>query len=272
MPQLASIFGADEFRLYQLEDTALYDVRLAIQNGSKTISSDDSEAHEIFRQKDKLFIGNDGILRIKNFHSRHKCRNQLLVPKCLRRKVLQHCHDSQMSGHLGRDRTFERVRDSCFWPSMANDVSIWVRGCDKCNCSKSPSKPEQAPLQPHEIPERPFHKIAVDFCGPYVETNCGHKYVLQIQDLLTRYIMLVPTTDQTALTAAKAIVNRWICQFDIPLVLLSDHGPAFEANLFKAVCDELGIDKVYSTPYHPEANGQVERQNRSVNQSHSSCK
>ena len=34
-PQLASIFGADEFCLYQLEDTALYDVRLAIQNGSK---------------------------------------------------------------------------------------------------------------------------------------------------------------------------------------------------------------------------------------------
>ncbi len=77
-PQLASIFRADEFRLYQLEDTAVYDVRLAIQNGSKTISSDDSEAHEIFRQKDKLFIGNDGILRIKNFHSRYKCRNQLL--------------------------------------------------------------------------------------------------------------------------------------------------------------------------------------------------
>ena len=37
-PELASIFGADEFRIYQLEDTALYDVRLAIQNGSKTIS------------------------------------------------------------------------------------------------------------------------------------------------------------------------------------------------------------------------------------------
>jgi hypothetical protein len=49
-------------------------------------------------------------------------------------------------------------------------------------------------------------------------------------------------------------------------VLLSDHGPAFEANLFRAVCDELGIDKVYSTPYHPEANGQVEKQNRTVNQ------
>ncbi len=46
----------------------------------------------------------------------------------------------------------------------------------------------------------------------------------------------------------------------------------YDLNLFKAVCDELGIDKVYSTPYHPEANGQVERQNRSVNQSHSSCK
>ena len=78
--------------------------------------------------------------------------------------------------------------------------------------------------------------------------------------------MLIPTVDQMAITAAKAVVDRWICQFDIPHMLLSDHGPAFESTLFKAVCKELGIEKVYSTPYHPGANGQVERQNHTINQ------
>ena len=187
------------------------------------------------------------------------------MPKLLRHEILRQCHNSQLSGHLGRDRTFERVHKSCFWPLMARDVATWVRGCDECNCSKLPSKPQVAPLQPHQIPENPCHKI-VDFCGPYVEIPSSYKYVLQVQDLLTRYIIVIPTVDQTAITAGKAVVDRWICQFDIPHVLLSIHGPAFESTWFKAVCKELGIDKVYSTPYHPEANGQVERQNRTINQ------
>ena len=56
--------------------------------------------------------------------------------------------------------------------------------------------------------------------------------------------MLIPTIDQTAITAAKAVVDRWFCQFNIPHVLLSDHGPAFESTLFKAVCKELGIEGI----------------------------
>lgn len=117
-PQITSIFGADEFRLYQSEDKALYDVRLALQNGLEDVVSDDPEAHEIFRQKEKLVIERDGVLYIKNFYGWNKCRKQLLVPKTLHRKILQQCHNSPLSGHLGRDRTVERVRESCFWPSM----------------------------------------------------------------------------------------------------------------------------------------------------------
>jgi hypothetical protein len=100
---------------------------------------------------------------------------------------------------------------------MAHDVGTWVRGCDVCNCSKSPNKPQQAPLQPHQIPERPFHKIAVDFCGPYVETNCGNKYVLQIQDLPTRYIMLIPTTTGLKITEDRSPV-KMTSQFDFSSV------------------------------------------------------
>ena len=43
-PQITSIFGADEFRLHQLEDQALYDVRRALENGSEHAVSDDPEA------------------------------------------------------------------------------------------------------------------------------------------------------------------------------------------------------------------------------------
>jgi transposase InsO family protein len=46
--------------------------------------------------------------------------------------------------------------------------------------------------------------------------------------------------------------------------VLTDNGTQLTAKLFLAVCRELGIGKVFTTAYHPQANGQVERFNRTI--------
>jgi hypothetical protein len=48
------------------------------------------------------------------------------------------------------------------------------------------------------------------------------------------------------------------------LSLLTDNGPQFTAKFFQAVCAELGVKKVFTTAYHPQRNGQVERYNRTI--------
>jgi hypothetical protein len=108
-------------------------------------------------------------------------------------------------------------------------------------------------------------KIACDFVGPYVETPEGYKYVLQIQDILSRYVMFVPTKDATAASAAKALIERWVCVFDIPSHIQSDNGTHFASTLLHTICEQLGIKQVFSSPWHPESQGQVERQNDTLN-------
>jgi hypothetical protein len=49
-----------------------------------------------------------------------------------------------------------------------------------------------------------------------------------------------------------------------PISILTDNGPQFTANLFQAVCAELGIQKDCRTAYHPQTNGQVESYNRTI--------
>jgi hypothetical protein len=49
-----------------------------------------------------------------------------------------------------------------------------------------------------------------------------------------------------------------------PVSLLSDNGPQFNAKVFQAVCSEFGIRKIFTTAYHPQTNGQVERYNRTI--------
>ena len=52
-------------------------------------------------------------------------------------------------------------------------------------------------------------------------------------------------------------VNR--LRFGMPLVIHSDQGREFENGLMKSLCTLLGCVKTRTAPYHPEADGMVER-------------
>jgi hypothetical protein len=68
----------------------------------------------------------------------------------------------------------------------------------------------------------------------------------------------------TALSVARAFCDQWPYVYGPPVSLLTDNGPQFTAKVFKAVCAELVIHKVFTTAYHPQTNGQVERYNRTI--------
>ena len=55
-----------------------------------------------------------------------------------------------------------------------------------------------------------------------------------------------------------------ICKFRIPRVLVSDNRKQFDNSAFRDFCSELGIKNHYSSPAHPQANGQVKVTNRSL--------
>ena len=57
---------------------------------------------------------------------------QIVAPQIIRDKVLESLHNSRLSGHLGRDKTYEAVRRRFYWPGMANDVKLWCQSCDFC--------------------------------------------------------------------------------------------------------------------------------------------
>ena len=75
----------------------------------------------------------------------------------------------------------------------------------------------------------------------------------------------MPTKDETANTAAKALIQQWIGVFYVPKTLQSDNGTHFASTVLKTVCKQLGIQQIFSSPWHPQSQGQVERQNDTLN-------
>ena len=43
-----------------------------------------------------------------------------------------------------------------------------------------------------------------------------------------------------------------------PRYILSDNGMEFKNNLMDQVLQQLGIDRIFSAPYHPQSNGKLE--------------
>ena len=72
--------------------------------------------------------------------------------------------------------------------------------------------------------------------------------------------MLNQCTDQTA----DVLVTEFFSRFGFPRLLHSDQGPNFESQLFASMCKLLEIEKTCTIPYRPQCDGQVERDNQSL--------
>ncbi|GBN27705.1 hypothetical protein AVEN_13897-1 [Araneus ventricosus] len=65
-------------------------------------------------------------------------------------------------------------------------------------------------------------------------------------------------------TAAFEFYANWIARFGVLERLTFDQGRRFESQLFREFARLLGVKVVHTTPYHPQANGSVERLHRQL--------
>lgn len=66
------------------------------------------------------------------------------------------------------------------------------------------------------------------------------------------------------MAVAEDFVRDWVFVYGPPVYLLSDNGPQFTSKIFLEVRRILRVNKVFTTTYHTQCNGQVERLNRTI--------
>ena len=162
---------------------------------------------------------------------------RIIIPRKLQPRTLALAHE----GHLGVVGTKQNLRTKVWWPGM----------------DKRPDPPE--PIRSTSLPDRPWQDLAVDLMGPLPS---GHS-LLVFADYYSRFyeveVMKSTTTEKIIDCLADTFYRH-----GLPNTIKSDNGPQFKSNEFREYCEQHSIIHQKVTSKWAQANGEVERQNRSL--------
>ena len=175
------------------------------------------------------------------------------IPFASRRRVFDVFHGL---GHPGVERTRQSISAKVVWPSMRQDVTKWARECLQCQQAKV-TRHTTPPIGEFQVPNRRFQHLNLDLVT-LPESN-GFRYLLTAVDRFSRWPIAVPIVDMTSESVIDAFTHGWIQHFGVPTTITTDRGGQFLSTLFTQLTKTWGIKCITTAPYHPEANGMVER-------------
>ena len=90
-------------------------------------------------------------------------------------------------------------------------------------------------------------------------TSKDNQYVLPIQDVLIKYLILISLPNQQAQTIIEKLMDHYIYIFSTPKAILTDQGANFVSKLMMEFEGAFKIKHIKTTSFHPQSNGSLER-------------
>nr|XP_047146263.1 uncharacterized protein LOC124819105 [Hydra vulgaris] len=145
-------------------------------------------------------------------------------------------HSKAMASHRGKNTTYDNIAQRFFWYNIAADDSKYIRRCEQCQKQGSLKSPK-VELKSIPVPSRVMEQSEAK-----------------------------PIKEKSAQTVSRflyEIMSRHKC-FKIQI---NDQGREFVNEVCKQLHELTGVEQRVTSVYHSQANGLVERQNRTINNS-----
>lgn len=186
-----------------------------------------------------------------------------VVPKPKRNIVIGQFHDPPLAGHLGVLKTYKRVCEKFYWPKLKSDVARYIRNCLKCAEHKVDFGGPRGHMTPQPKATSPFEIVATDLMGPFPRSTSGHKFILVVTDLFSKFSLTFPLRSATSKLVTNRIEEGVFLIFGVPRLLICDNGTQYTSKLFSDLMKQYGVTVRYNALYHPQANP-TERYNRTL--------
>ena len=169
-----------------------------------------------------------------------------------------------MGGHMGATKTYANAKRFYFWPGIFDWICALTADCLTCpNNKPKPKHRSEVPLEEWQNETVPFRTLHIHHKGPIHLTSAGNVHCLLIVDALSRFLMVYPVRNTTALATITA-VEKWILSSGIPQSLSRDRGTVFINTEFINWTKELGITLRPRTVFSPWTNGKIETRNQHI--------
>lgn len=241
-------------QIYVIQDNT-FDRNLAL------CQSDDPSIIEIRKgleqSEHKLFEMRNGLV-----YRKHKGQILFYVPTALERSVIHKYHNEM--GHVGVDKTAWNIINSYWFPEMKSKINAHIKSCLKCIAFTPDAGKSEGTL--HSIPkgDLPFVTVHVDHLAPASRSGMSSKrYIFSVIDAFTKYVKLYVTKTTNSSEVIKAL-KAYFEYYSRPSRIISDQGSCFTSREFEDFMKEHNIQHVKIATASPQANGQVERLNRTI--------
>ena len=144
----------------------------------------------------------DGILVHVNVADPGREWTRVVVPTPRRKEVLDVAHRGLANGHFSHNIMVGSLRQYFTWPGMRRDAWSYCCSCPECQKAGRPLQPK-VPMVETPIISDPYQRLACDLVRSLPRTSAGHRYILTVMCLGTRYPYCVPIKRVDAITGSR---------------------------------------------------------------------
>ncbi|KAA0025360.1 DNA/RNA polymerases superfamily protein [Cucumis melo var. makuwa] len=168
-------------------------------------------------------------------------QGRLCVPNIseLKGAILEEAHNSAYAMHPGSTKMYRTLKKTYWWPVRQRPGGL---------------------LNPLPVPEWKWEHITMDFLFGLPRTSRGYDGIWVIVDRLTKTVRFIPMKATSTLDQlAKLYVDKIVSQHRVPVSIVSDRNPRFTSKFWPSVQKAMGTKLKFSTAFHPQTDGQLER-------------
>ncbi|KAA3472969.1 reverse transcriptase [Gossypium australe] len=162
-------------------------------------------------------------------------RDRICVPRNdeLIQRILREAHSGCLSVHPGSTKLYNDLKQRYRWSCL---------------------------LQPIMAPKWKWDRITMDFVMGLPLTPSKKDVVWVVVDRLTKSAHFIPLrVDYSLGNLANLYVSEILRLHEVPLSIISVRGSRFTSRFWKKLREALGTKLRFSTDFHPQADGQLER-------------
>ena len=225
----------------------------------KVIKKSLSERNKKMEKKFQLI--NEVIYRKPNYRNKW---SRIVLPRNKFNEVYEDFHTDITGGHFGIEKTLLRLNQFYWHPELNKWVKEKINKCLDCQKNKSAKLIYE---EPHEMPvySKPMQRIQMDVLGPLPKTKRKNQFIITAIDVTTRYLFAkaVPRArSKETIEFLKEIIH----EKGLMQIIQTDNGKNFISEEFREELQKYSIKHITSTPYHPQSQGLIERNNKTLSE------